>query len=73
VPAPSFRSFLLPAPGRAFARCSPCLLLFVRSRVPAQVLAVPLAMKPLFPGGIMPVTVTNNRLIKELMEQRRQG
>ncbi|KAI3429896.1 hypothetical protein D9Q98_010207 [Chlorella vulgaris] len=38
-----------------------------------EVLAVPLAMKPLFPGGIMPVTVTNNRLIKELMEQRRQG
>lgn len=40
---------------------------------PPQVLAVPLAMKPLFPGGIMPVTVTNNKLIKELVELRRQG
>jgi hypothetical protein len=30
-------------------------------------------MKPLFPGGIMPVTVTNNKLIKELVELRRQG
>lgn len=38
-----------------------------------QVLAVPLAVRPLFPGGIMPVTVSNNQLIKELVELRRQG
>ncbi|PSC68558.1 Lon protease mitochondrial [Micractinium conductrix] len=38
-----------------------------------EVLAVPLAVRPLFPGGIMPVTVTNNQLIKELVELRRQG
>lgn len=41
--------------------------------LPLQVLAVPLAVRPLFPGGIMPVTVTNNQLIKELVELRRQG
>lgn len=38
-----------------------------------QVLVVPLALKPLFPGGIMPVTVTNNKLIKELFEIRKSG
>ncbi|KAL4437435.1 hypothetical protein ABPG75_004574 [Micractinium tetrahymenae] len=38
-----------------------------------EVLAVPLAVRPLFPGGIMPVTVSNNQLIKELVELRRQG
>ena len=38
-----------------------------------QVLVVPLGMRPLFPGGIMPVTVQNNKLIKELVEIRRQG
>ena len=39
----------------------------------AQVLVVPLPLKPLFPGGIMPVTVTNNKLIKELFEIRKSG
>lgn len=34
---------------------------------------VPLPLKPLFPGGIMPVTVTNNKLIKELFEIRKSG
>lgn len=38
-----------------------------------EVLAVPLARRPLFPGGIMPVMVTNNLLIKELIDIRRQG
>lgn len=38
-----------------------------------EVLAVPLARRPLFPGGIMPVMVTNNALIKELVDIRRQG
>lgn len=38
-----------------------------------QVLVVPLPLKPLFPGGIMPVTVTNNKLIKELFEIRKSG
>ena len=40
---------------------------------PAQVLAVPLQRRPLFPGAIMPVTVQSNTLIKELVELRRQG
>ena len=34
---------------------------------------VPLASRPLFPGGIMPVTVTSNKLIKELFEMRKSG
>jgi hypothetical protein len=38
-----------------------------------DVLAVPLPRRPLFPGGIMPVTVQNPRLIKELMDIKRQG
>jgi hypothetical protein len=38
-----------------------------------EVFAVPLPRRPLFPGGIMPVTVHNNKLIKELVEIRRQG
>lgn len=38
-----------------------------------EVLAVPLPRRPLFPGGIMPVTVQNNKLIKELIEIKRQG
>lgn len=46
--------------------------LILRSRSP-QVLVVPLPLKPLFPGGIMPVTVTNNKLIKELFEIRKSG
>eukprot|EP00887_Chlorella_sp_A99_P003851 scaffold11.g3851.t1 len=36
-------------------------------------MVVPLPRRPLFPGGIMPVTVQNNKLIKELVELRRQG
>lgn len=38
-----------------------------------QVLAVPLPRRPLLPGGIMPVTVQSNELIKELVELRKQG
>lgn len=38
-----------------------------------QVFAVPLPRRPLLPGGIMPVTVQNNKLIKELVDLRRQG
>jgi hypothetical protein len=38
-----------------------------------EVLAVPLPRRPLFPGGIMPVTIQNNKLIKELVELKRQG
>lgn len=38
-----------------------------------EVLAIPLARRPLFPGGIMPVTVTDSKIIKELVEVRRQG
>jgi len=38
-----------------------------------EVFAVPLARRPLFPGGIMPVMVSNNTLIKEIIETRRQG
>lgn len=38
-----------------------------------QALVVPLATRPLFPGGLMPVTVTNNALIKELFEMRKSG
>ena len=38
-----------------------------------EVLAVPLPRRPLYPGGLMPVNVSNNKLIKELVELRRQG
>lgn len=38
-----------------------------------EVLAIPLLRRPLFPGGIMPVTVTDSTIIKELVEVRRQG
>lgn len=38
-----------------------------------EVLAVPIARRPLFPGGLLPVMVTDNQLIKELVEIRRQG
>lgn len=38
-----------------------------------EVLAVPIARRPLFPGGILPVMVTDNEIIKELVEIRRQG
>jgi ATP-dependent Lon protease len=36
-----------------------------------QVLAVPLPRRPLFPGNIMPVSVQNPQLIKELLELKR--
>ncbi|GAB4814573.1 hypothetical protein N2152v2_001619 [Parachlorella kessleri] len=38
-----------------------------------EVLAVPLPRRPLLPGGIMPVTVQSNKLIKELFDLRKQG
>jgi Lon-like ATP-dependent protease len=38
-----------------------------------EVLAVPVSRRPLFPGGILPVMVTDNQIIKELVEIRRQG
>jgi Lon-like ATP-dependent protease len=38
-----------------------------------QVLAIPLPRRPLLPGGIMPVTVQSNKLIKELFDLRKQG
>ena len=38
-----------------------------------EVLAVPVSRRPLFPGGILPVMVTDNNIIKELVEIRRQG
>ncbi len=38
-----------------------------------EVLAVPLPRRPLFPGGIMPVTVRDERLVQALLEMRRAG
>lgn len=38
-----------------------------------EVLAIPVSRRPLFPGGILPVMVTDNNIIKELVEIRRQG
>lgn len=60
---------LLPAHAAAPPRPAACL---APPALP-QVLVVPLPLKPLFPGGIMPVTVTNNKLIKELFEIRKSG
>lgn len=37
-----------------------------------EILAVPLPRRPLFPGGLMPVNITSNKLIKELVELKRQ-
>ena len=36
-----------------------------------QVLAVPLPRRPLFPGNIMPVSVQDPRLVRELLELKR--
>ncbi|KAK9906845.1 hypothetical protein WJX75_009027 [Coccomyxa subellipsoidea] len=36
-----------------------------------EVLAIPLPRRPLFPGNIMPVSVQNPKLVKELMELKR--
>lgn len=36
-------------------------------------MAVALSRRPLFPGGIMPVIVSNNKLIKELFQLRKQN
>ncbi|RMZ56492.1 hypothetical protein APUTEX25_001339 [Auxenochlorella protothecoides] len=38
-----------------------------------EVMAVALSRRPLFPGGIMPVIVSNNKLIKELFQLRKQN
>lgn len=38
-----------------------------------EVLAVPLPRRPLFPGGIIPVTVHNPALVQELATLKRQG
>lgn len=38
-----------------------------------DVLVVPVPRRPLLPGGIMPVTIQNNKLIKELFDLRKQG
>ena len=40
---------------------------------PAQVLAIPLPRRPLFPGNIMPVSVHNPKLVKELQELKKTG
>ena len=38
-----------------------------------EVLAIPINRRPLFPGVIMPAMVTDTRIIKELIEVRKQG
>lgn len=38
-----------------------------------QVLAVSLPRRPLFPGGLMPVTVHNDKLIQELIQLKKGG
>eukprot|EP00890_Picochlorum_soloecismus_P006709 jgi/Picsp_1/863/NSC_04351-R1_protein len=38
-----------------------------------EVLSIPVARRPLFPGVIMPVMVQDNRVIKELIDIRKQG
>ena len=38
-----------------------------------EVLAVPLPRRPLFPGGLMPVTVSNEKLIQELIQLKKNG
>lgn len=38
-----------------------------------QVLAIPLARKPLFPGTMVPLQVTDKKLLDELVEQHNQG
>lgn len=36
-------------------------------------LAVALPRRPLFPGGLMPVTVTSEKLIEELIQLKKGG
>lgn len=38
-----------------------------------EVLSIPVISRPLFPGVIMPVMVQDNRVIKELIDIRKQG
>lgn len=38
-----------------------------------EVLSIPISKRPLFPGVIMPVMVRDNRVIKELIDVRKQG
>ena len=38
-----------------------------------EVLAVALPRRPLFPGGLMPVTVSNEKLIQELIQLKKGG
>ncbi|CAL8462062.1 g1593 [Coccomyxa elongata] len=38
-----------------------------------EVLAIPLPRRPLFPGNIMPVSVQNPKLVKELLELKRSS
>lgn len=38
-----------------------------------EVLSIPISRRPLFPGVIMPVMVKDNRIIKELIDVRKQG
>ncbi|KAI8110459.1 hypothetical protein M9435_002133 [Picochlorum sp. BPE23] len=38
-----------------------------------EVLSIPVTKRPLFPGVIMPVMVRDNRVIKELVDIRKQG
>lgn len=38
-----------------------------------EVLSIPISKRPLFPGVIMPVMVKDNRVIKELIDVRKQG
>ncbi len=38
-----------------------------------EVIAIPIARRPLFPGVIMPTMVTDTRVIKELIDVRKQG
>jgi len=43
----------------------------IHARLRIQVLAIPLPRRPLFPGNIMPVSIQNPKLVKELMELKK--
>lgn len=44
-----------------------------QTRAGVQVLAVALPRRPLFPGGLMPVSVQNEKLIQELIQLKKGG
>ena len=39
----------------------------------AQVLAVALQRRPIFPGGLMPVNIVGEKLVQELMQLKKAG